>query len=88
MPTPEPVVRNLVVCESVRFDPRQPRRITLEELLSAIRPVGRPPYPLLYREFSVFVQLTECRGPGAGRVDIVDANSDTVIFRNPARFEQ
>ncbi len=58
----QPTVRYLIVCEDVHTDPQKPRRITLVGLINAIRSIDDVPYPLLYREFCVFVQMTECRG--------------------------
>jgi hypothetical protein len=80
-----PTVRYLIVCEDVQIDPQNPRRITLVGLISAIRSVEQPPYPLTYQELCVFLQLTECRGPADGRVEIRHADSDQVVFRAQTR---
>jgi hypothetical protein len=70
-----PVIRYLIVCEDVQTDPHNPRRITLVGLISAIRSREQPPYPILYRELCVFLQLTECSGAAEGRVEIQHADS-------------
>ena len=80
-----PTVRYLIVCEDVQTDPDNPRRVTLVGLISAIRSLEQPPFPLLYREISVFLQLTECRGPADGRVEIHHADSGQVVFRTRTR---
>jgi hypothetical protein len=80
-----PVVRYLIVCEDVQIDPDRPRRITLVGLLSAIRSVEQPPFPLLYRELCVFLQLTECRGPADGWIEIQFAETGEVLFRTRVR---
>jgi hypothetical protein len=40
---------------------------------------------LLYREICVFLQLTECRGPADGRIEIHHADSGKVVFRTRTR---
>src|SRR5437016_4424839 len=74
-----PTVRYLIVCEDVQTDPNNPRRVTLVSLLSAIRSLDQPPFPLLYREICVFLQLTECRGSADGRIEIQHADSGQVV---------
>jgi hypothetical protein len=76
-----PTVRYLIVCDDVQTDPVNPRRVTLVGLISAIRSLEQPAFPLLYREMRVFLQLTECRGPGNGRIEICYADSGQVTFR-------
>jgi hypothetical protein len=80
-----PTVRYLIICEDVQTDPDNPRRVTLVGLISAIRPIEQPPYPLLYREICVFLQMTECRGPAEGRIEIQHADSSQVVFRTRTR---
>jgi hypothetical protein len=80
-----PTVRYLIVCEDVQTDPANPLRITLAGLISAIRSVEQPPFPLLYREICVFLQMTECRGEAEARVEIQQADSSDVVFRTQTR---
>jgi hypothetical protein len=80
-----PTVRYLIVCEDVQVDPENPYRITLVGMISAIQAVGPIPYPLLHRELCVFLQLTECRGPAEGRVELQHADSGEVVFRTRTR---
>lgn len=80
-----PTVRYLIICEDVRKDPENPRRLTLVGLLSAIRSLDEPAFPLLYKEICVFLQLTECRGTANGRVEIQHADSGRVVFRTKTR---
>lgn len=67
------------------MDPAAPRRVTLVGLISSIRSLEQPPFPLLYREFCVFLQLTECRGPADGRIEVRHDDSDQVVFRTATR---
>lgn len=76
-----PTVRYLIVCEDIQTDPIYPLRVSLLGLLNSIRSIDEPAFPLLYAELCVFVQLTECRGVGTGRIDIVHADTNTVVFR-------
>ena len=80
-----PVVRYLIACENVMIDPDDPNRVSLLNLLSAIRSLGDPPYPLRFPELCLYLQLSGCRGPADGRIDIVHADSDRTIFRSRTR---
>ena len=80
-----PVVRYLILCEDVQTDPETPRRVSLLGVISAIRSVEQPPFPVLYRELCVFLQLTECRGAAEGRIEIQHADSGQVLFRTRTR---
>ncbi len=80
-----PVVRYLIICEDVQADPANPHRITIVGLLTAIRSVEYPPFPLRYREMCVFVQLTESRGPANLYVEIIHADSGQRVVRTKTR---
>ncbi len=75
-----PVIRNLLLCEDIRTDPSNPRRVSLIGLLSSIQSYESPRYPLLYREVCVYVQLTECTGVGRFRIQIHHDESDEFLF--------
>jgi hypothetical protein len=83
MDAPRPVLRYLIACEDIQTDPGSPRQVTLVNLVSAIRSVEQPPFPLRYRELCVFVQLTECRGSGEVAIRIVHADSGRVAYPGP-----
>ena len=85
MSTVHPTVRYLVVCEDVQVDSTAPPRVTLVGLINAIRSLETPPYPLLYRELCVFLQLTECRGAAEGWIEIQHADSGQSVFRTRKR---
>ncbi len=74
-----PVVRYVIPCEAIETDPDDPRKITLRGIVSAIRSLGEPPFPLRRREFRVFVMLTECRGRGDVGIKIVQADTGQVV---------
>lgn len=81
-----PTVRYLIVCEDVQTDSANPRRVTLVGLVSTIRSIDQPPFPLLFRALCIFLQLTECRGAGEGRIEIQHADSNRVVFRTLTRL--
>ncbi len=80
-----PVVRYLIVCEDVQTDPANPKRISLLGLLGTIHSLEEPPFPLLYREICVYLQVTGWRGPAEGRIEIQHADTGQVVFRTMSR---
>ncbi len=80
-----PIVRYMILCEDVQTDPDNPRRVTIVGLISAIQGLAQPPFPLLFRELCIFLQITECRGPAEGRIEILHADSGQVVFRTRTR---
>ncbi|HZY90514.1 MAG TPA: hypothetical protein VFE78_37170 [Gemmataceae bacterium] len=85
MPGVQPVVRYLILCEDVQYGPANPDQVTLVRLVSTIRSQEQPPFPLRHGELCVFIQLTDCRGAGDVRVEIVSEDTGQVIFRTRAR---
>jgi hypothetical protein len=81
----QPVVRYLIICEDVQNDPENPNRINLIGLISSIRSLEKSPFPILYKELCVFLQLTECRGPAEGHIEIQYADSGQALFRTRTR---
>lgn len=63
-----PVVRDMILCDDWEVDPSNRFRVNILGLLNSIRSLDEPPYPLLYREFCVFLVLTEGRGKGDSRI--------------------
>jgi hypothetical protein len=78
-----PVVRYLILCEDVRTDPDDQHPHTLVRLINVLRSSRTPPFPFVQDLLCAFVQLTECRGPADGRVEIHHADTDQVVFRTP-----
>jgi hypothetical protein len=76
-----PTVRYLIVCEDVKIDPQKPRPVSLIGLISALQSDQQPAFLYVHKELCVFVQLTECRGPGQGRIEIQHADSGDVAVR-------
>jgi hypothetical protein len=78
-----PTARCLIACERVTPDPENPKRLSLLRLVTTVRPVGRDSYPVIVPELSVFAQLTECRGAGRLRVEVVADADGTVVIDSP-----
>jgi len=74
-----PLVRYMIVCEDVRRQPSNPSRIDLIGLLSAMTPNVEPAYPYVCPNVCVFVLLTECRGDGNGRIEIVESDTGRTV---------
>ena len=83
-----PAVRHLLLCEQVLIEEGDPSHVSLMRLVSGIRALDDPPYPLCHGELCAFVQLIECRGPGDVRMEIVQADGDVVIFQTATRNVQ
>ena len=81
----KPVVRYMLLCDDWRLDPANNRRITIIGLISNIRALDDPPYPLLYRELCVFLALTEGYGQGQGKIVCVYEESGAVVFETRLR---
>jgi hypothetical protein len=64
----KPVVRYMVLCDDIHLAPDNDRQVTIVNLISNIRSLENPPYPLVRRELCVFLALTECRGEGVGKI--------------------
>lgn len=54
-------------------------------LLSNIRSVDEPPYPLLFAELCVFLALTEARGEGMAQIVCVLEKTAQRVFATPKR---
>jgi hypothetical protein len=58
----------MILCEDWRLEPGNVCRATVVGLLSNIRSIDEPAYPLLYRELCVFLALTDGYGEGKGKI--------------------
>ncbi len=79
-----PVVRYLIVCEDVVVDPHNANCVTLVNLISFIQARDHP-FPLRFPELCVYLQLRGCRGPGDGRIQVVFADTETLVFSTSTR---
>ena len=74
-----PHARPLILCHGVQQDSAT-GNVHLIGVFDSIRPAKTPAYPHRYGEFCVFVQLTDAAGSMVGQVEIVDLDSDELIF--------
>lgn len=84
MNQPDPVVRHMLLCEDVRTSRDNPSQVDVFGLVSAIRSLADPPFPLRYPVLCVYLQVTEGRGTGEGKIVAVHADSDHVAFATEA----
>jgi hypothetical protein len=70
----------MILCEDWGFDPSVPRRINVYGLLSNIKALDEPAYPLVYRELCVLLLLTEVRGSGLAQILCVLQETGQPIF--------
>jgi hypothetical protein len=78
-----PIVRYLIVCEDVLVDQHKANQITLVNLISYV--VSGHPFPLVFPELCVFLELRACRGPGDGRIQVVFADTEALVFSTSTR---
>lgn len=75
-----PFVRHFIVCEDVQVDSREPLQVSPIHLLGTINARSIPAFPHCHPEFSIYVELSACRG-GELFVRVVHSNTNIVIFR-------
>lgn len=80
-----PVVRYMILCEDWATDANGPNRVNIFGLLSNIRSIDEPFYPLLFPELCIFLALTEGRGIGDGRIVCVFEETAEKVFETPNR---
>jgi len=81
----KPVVRYMLLCEDWRLEPEGNNRVSIIGLISNIRSLEDPPYPLFYREICVFLALTEGRGQGEGKIVCTIEESGQKVFETRGR---
>ena len=80
-----PIVRYMLLCDDWRLDGPNNRRVTIIGLIWNIHSVVEPPYPLFYREFCVFLALTEGRGQGEGHIVCILEENGQKVFETSKR---
>ena len=78
-----PVVRYMLVCDDWRVNPANSREFTIVGLISNIRSLEDPPYPLCRQEICVFLVLTEGRGQGQGKIVCTFDVGRQKVFETP-----
>jgi len=62
-----PIVRYMILCDDWEADADHEQRFTIHGLMTGIRSVDDPPYPLLYEELRILLLLTEGTEQGMRR---------------------
>ena len=75
-----PVVRHMILCEDWIVASQESPRVTVIGLLSNIRSIDVPAYPLVYRELCIFLALTDGRGTGTGRIACTYEETGRTVF--------
>jgi hypothetical protein len=83
--TIKPIVRYMLLCDDWRLESPNNRRVTVIGLIWNIHSIEDPPYPLSYREFCVFLALTDGRGQGEGRIVCVFEDTGETVFETRNR---
>jgi hypothetical protein len=76
----EPVVRVMLLCDEVGHDPDNPLKINVFGLVSTIRSLAEPPFPLCHPQLCAYLQLTGGRGTGQGQIATIHADTDQMAF--------
>src|SRR5262249_45047131 len=82
----KPVVRYMLLCDDWRLEPGTARRVTIIGLISNIRALDQPPYPLLRKDMCVFLALTEGHGRGEGQIVCIFEETGQKIFETRKRL--
>jgi hypothetical protein len=81
----KPVVRYMLLCDDWRLDPANHRRVTIIGLISNIKALDAPPFPLFYQEMCVFLALTDGHGAGEGKIVCVHETNGQKVFETLSR---
>ena len=77
-----PIVRHMILCQDWNVDDGASLLINVRGLLTSIRSVELPAYPMDYAELCLLVFLTECRGAADVMVTCVDDEHELVIYES------
>jgi hypothetical protein len=77
-----PVTKAVYLCDDVIED-RQTQKVHLLGIFNAIRPQGQTPYPFCLGQLCVFAQLVGGVGEVPTTVEVVNAETETVVYAFP-----
>lgn len=78
----DPVVRHMLVCDDVQPHADFPNKVNVLGLISTVRAVSDPAYPLQVPQLSVYLAVTGGRGTGTATIIVKHADTELVIFRS------
>jgi len=82
MSVPNPIVRYFIVCEDVIAAGTNSQRLSVVNVMSSIRSLTVPAYPIVFPQVCGFALYTESRSAGDGRVEIL-AEDGALLYRTP-----
>jgi hypothetical protein len=82
MAAQKPVVRHFIACDRVEVS-QDGRRVSLVNVVCAIRPFPGAGYPRIHPELWLFAQMTDGQGAFDFEVELLFSDDDTSIFRAP-----
>src|SRR5690242_5642432 len=85
MSTMQPEVLYLILCNGVQTDPNNYHRYNVFGLVTSIRSVVAPPFPVVQPELLALVFWTGGQGTGDLELRIVEDRSGSTIFRTRPR---
>ena len=78
----KPVVRYMILSDDWYRDPQHQHRVTIVGLVNNIVALDDPPFPIRHESLSVFVVLSEVRGPADAKVVCVLDETQEAIFES------
>lgn len=75
-----PVVRYMLLCEDWELDPPGSHRIIIRGLITNIRSLEDPPFPLFHPGLCVFLALTDVHEAGASKIVCVNEQDGSPLF--------
>ena len=75
-----PVVRYFLLSEDVSTNPKDPKKVSVIDLLTTIRSADDPPYPVLIPEICCTAWLTDGRRSGEAQVVCVGGETAEKLF--------
>jgi hypothetical protein len=80
----DPVVRHMLLCEDIRRETNNPKKIDVLGLLNTLEALEEPAFPLHLPVLCVYMEVTGGRGTGQAHIDCRQADSGRVVFSSPA----
>ncbi|MGI8981054.1 MAG: hypothetical protein ACR2FY_17650 [Pirellulaceae bacterium] len=75
-----PVVQYFILAEDFLANPTNPKKVSIIDVLVAIRPEQEPAYPMLVKEICCVIWLTDGRRSGESQIVCVDDETSRPLF--------
>lgn len=83
-----PVVRYFLLSEDISTNPKDPKKVTVIDLLTTIRSKDEPPYPVLIPEICCTAWLTDGRKSGEAQIVCVEDETAEKSFASRSHVVQ